>query len=65
MLLSLSIILSDILRLCSAFLLRNKALAIGTYVSERIKAPSIAKNTVIAIGLNIFPSIPTKVKRGM
>ncbi len=45
-------------------LLRNTLLAIGTYVSDRMKAPNIAKNTVRAIGLNIFPSMPTKVISG-
>ena len=39
-------------------------LIIGIYVKERIKAPTKAKATVCAIGLNILPSIPCKVNIG-
>ena len=46
------------------FLFRKSALIIGMYVSERINAPNKAKATVCAIGLNIFPSIPSRVKIG-
>ena len=46
------------------FLLRKRLLAIGTYVSDNMKAPSMAKNTVRAIGRNILPSMPTKVIKG-
>ena len=55
---------SDILRLCSVFLLKHKADTIGTYVNESINAPNMAKTTVCAIGLNIFPSTPTKANIG-
>ncbi len=47
------------------FLLRSNALAIGTYVSESMNAPIMAKNIVIAMGRNIFPSMPARVMRGM
>ena len=55
---------SDRLRLCVLSLLRNNALAIGTYVSDRMNAPSMAKKMVIAMGRNIFPSIPASVSKG-
>ncbi|MNG15869.1 hypothetical protein D3C84_997250 [compost metagenome] len=59
-----SIIRSLKFSLCSVFLDKNMALIIGTYVSESINAPAIAKPTVIAIGLNIFPSVPIKARIG-
>ena len=33
-------------------------------VSDRMKAPSMAKNTVRAMGRNILPSMPTRVIKG-
>ena len=62
--LSFSMRRSDRLRLCVLSLLRNNALAIGTYVSDRMNAPSMAKKMVIAMGRNIFPSIPASVSKG-
>ena len=46
------------------FLFKNNALAMGTYVSDNIKAPIMAKNIVIAMGRNILPSIPARVMSG-
>ena len=45
-------------------LLKTKDVIIGTYVSESMNAPKIAKETVCAIGPNILPSIPTNAKIG-
>jgi hypothetical protein len=45
-------------------LLKNKAAAIGTQVSERMNAPNMAKPTVWAIGRNILPSMPTNERIG-
>ncbi len=45
--------------------LSSRLLATGTYVSERMNAPSMAKNTVSAMGRNILPSIPTRVISGI
>ena len=42
----------------------SKALIMGTQVSDSTKAPSRAKATVCAMGLNIFPSMPASVKMG-
>src|SRR5690606_41649342 len=43
---------------------KNKEETAGTYVRHRIIAPSMAKIKVSAIGLNIFPSTPSKVRIG-
>src|SRR5687767_11074973 len=55
---------SEIFLLCWGFLLRKAALIMGTYVSESMNAPRMAKATVCAIGLNIFPSTPTSARMG-
>ncbi len=55
---------SEKLGLCLIFLLKNKELIIGMYVRESKNAPNKAKATVCAIGLNIFPSMPSSVKIG-
>ena len=39
-------------------------ISLKDFVSDKINAPNKAKATVCAIGLNIFPSIPCKVKMG-
>ena len=52
------------LRLCSVFLLKNRAEAIGIHVNDRMNAPKMAKATVCAIGRNILPSMPTSAKSG-
>ena len=36
----------------------------GTKVSDRMNAPTSASITVIAIGVNILPSTPVKVRSG-
>ena len=43
---------------------RNTAIAAGTNVSDSIIAPVSASTTVIAIGWNIFPSMPVSAKIG-
>ncbi|MNR54075.1 hypothetical protein D3C85_1741990 [compost metagenome] len=49
---------------CPVCRFKTRADIIGTYVSDNTKAPRIAKETVCAIGPNIFPSIPTKARIG-
>ena len=59
-----SIILSAKVFLCEIFFDKNKADIMGMYVRESINAPMMAKLTVSAIGLNIFPSIPCSERMG-
>ena len=57
-------ILSLIVSFVVIFLDKNIEEIIGTYVNESTNAPRIAKITVCAMGLNIFPSMPTNAKIG-
>ena len=43
---------------------RNTAIAAGTKVNDSSIAPVSASTTVIAIGWNIFPSMPSRAKIG-
>jgi hypothetical protein len=60
----LSINLSEKLFLKLIVLLKNNEDATGTHVSESSSAPIMAKETVWAMGLNIFPSIPMSERIG-
>ena len=44
---------------------KNKEETTGTYVKQKIIAPNNAKLKVIAIGLNILPSIPDNERIGI
>jgi hypothetical protein len=43
---------------CALFLVKTKHTSLVYKLSDKINAPNMAKPTVIAIGLNILPSIP-------
>ena len=43
---------------------RNSDASAGTSVSDSTNAPASAKSTVIAIGRNIFPSVPPSARIG-
>ena len=44
---------------------RKSAHIMGTYVRLSSNAPRMAKLTVMAMGRNILPSMPTSVRMGM
>ena len=44
--------------------LSSRLASAGTVVKDRTSAPSTAAQKVAAIGMNIFPSIPTRAKIG-
>ena len=52
------IIRSEKVGVASVDRLKARAAIMGTYVSERMKAPTSANVTVSAIGRKNFPSIP-------
>ena len=43
---------------------RNREASAGTSVSESTNAPASAKSTVMAMGRNIFPSVPPRARIG-